>query len=111
MNTSIEGGGTPITKEQMELVDKLYDNPDERATKLYNELLDMYEETDKEVPQVLDFLCFAISYIGQQALAMQDDIFLELAVNLNRWLWAAHYSNPGRLYGEPTLKEEGTESE
>ena len=107
----------PILPSVTKAIDKLYWTPSERASGVHSLLQEMLshirkknksngEPEDKDVPSDWDILCFAIEFTGVQAITLQDEEFLELAVEQGRWLYSAHYSNPGRLYGEPDREEE-----
>ena len=105
-----------IPKSQMDAVDKLYWTPGERATGVHSilrEILDhIKKQPDKpEVPTDWDTLCFCVEFIGAQSVVIQDPEFSELAVQLSRWLYSVHYSNPGRLYGEPDREKEEDDAE
>lgn len=103
--------GEPIPKSQMDAVDRLYWSPSERATGVHSILREILEHLKKrpdtpDIPTDWDTLCFCIEFVGAQSVVIEDPEFSELAVLLSRWLYSVHYSNPGRLYGEPDRKED-----
>ena len=106
-----------IPKEQMEAVDKLYWTPSERATGVHNMIREVREvirkaniksglPPDTDIPSDLDLLCYAVEYMGMQAIAIGEETFQEIAIAASRWLYSVHYSNPGRLWGEPDRERE-----
>lgn len=110
----------PISKKQMKVIDKLYWSPSERATGVYNLWLEKAAElrrtnieerrpAEEGVPSDWDLLCFAVEYVGQQAIVIEDEDFLNIAVALARRLYSIHYSNPGKLYGNPDKSRERAE--
>ena len=107
----------PILPSLMEAIDKLYWSPSERASgvnSLLREMLDHIKRKNKhdkkpegeDVPTEWDILCFAVEFAGVQAIVIGDDELTGIAVALARWLYSAHYSNAGRLYGDPDKPEE-----
>jgi hypothetical protein len=105
-----------IPPSVMEAIDKLYWSPNERASGVNALLREMLEhirkhnkakglEENKNVPSEWDIFCFACEFAGVQAVTIGDDDLLDTVITLNRWLYSAHYSNPGRLYGEPDKTE------
>lgn len=105
-----------IPKNQQRSIDRLYWTPSERAVGILSILETvrdgMREENEKkgrdpdyDVPSDWDFLCFAVEYIGQQALILDDPDFLKAAIWINRWLYSAHYNEPSKIYGSPDRKE------
>lgn len=101
-----------ISKAHMRAVDRLYWSPQERAMgvhALITSLRDHLREENKkhhlpegkDVPSDWDLFCYACEYAGMQALIINEEELIGISVALNRWLYSAHYSNPGRLYGQP----------
>lgn len=101
-----------ITKEQMEIVDKLYPPPDEQAAEVYALIRGMAgeiaaknkeegREEDEGVPTDMNLLCFAVEYMAQQSIVIGEEDFMKIAQVAVRWLYSVHYSNPGRIYGDP----------
>lgn len=108
----------PILPSVMEAIDKLYWSPSDRASGVNSLLREMFghikrknkrnkKPEGEDVPSEWDVLCFCVEFIGVQSMVIENDEFTELAVEINRWVYSAHYSNPGRLYGEPDRTEEG----
>ncbi len=106
-----------IPKEAMRAMDRLYWTTKERASSVHALIGGTREELRKQnvregrdpeddIPSDMDLLCYAIEYIGSMAIALGDEEFLLLAQHINIWLQSVHYSNPGRLWGEPDRKEE-----
>lgn len=100
----------PISKKMMEVIDKLYYTPSERATGVMALIDDirahLRKMKDPEIPTDWDILCFAVEYIGQQSLVIGDDDFTAHCISVSRWLYAVHYSNPGRIYGQPDRQQD-----
>ena len=56
------------------------------------------------MPSDWDIFCFAVEFVGQKSIELDEAELLAIAIALGKWLQAAHYSNPGRIYGEPEMK-------
>lgn len=117
---------TPISTAHMRAVNRLYWSPEERATGVLALIDSMREHLktenkrqhlpeDKDIPSDWDLFCFACEYAGQKAIEIGEEELLGIVVALERWLYSAHYSNPGRLYGQPdklkALREQQEEDE
>ena len=77
--------------------------PQERARgvhQIFMEALDRHaeEHEDKDQPTFWDLLCWAVEYTSQQSIAIDDPRFMAICVQLNRQLWAIHYSSAERIY-------------
>ena len=114
--------GEPITKERMELIDSFYPSPSQRATKVLTLLNLLNRELAKEnkragrppaegLPTMMDQLCFAVEYLGQQAIAIGDPDLLHGAINVSRTFYAMHYSDPVAIFGIPELEDETLQEE
>jgi len=88
----------PIPKTQMTLIDRMYLTPSERASKVHE--LIQKNRGDGEFSD-WDIICYCIEYLGAQALVLEEPEFLAHVAETSRWVYSAHYSNPGRLYGKP----------
>ena len=106
-----------ISKAHMRGVDRLYWDPAERASGILSMINSMRDQLRKKnikakrrpgdgIPTDWDLLCFAVEYVGAQAVALQDQHFLNIAIHAERWLYSAHYSNPSKIYGAPDRKKE-----
>jgi hypothetical protein len=95
-------GPTELRKEWIELVDKSYHSPQERAQEVFTILQLAGAELDLE-SSTYDLLCFAIEFIGTQAIGphSNDRDFVSLSVTLSRWLYNAHYFHTKEILGEP----------
>lgn len=87
----------PIPKAQMLIVDKLYRTPEERATHIWNLIQQVRDGSWSD----WDMVCFCIEFLGKQAVVLNDEEFLHYVMYTSRWVYSAHYSNTGRLYGKP----------
>ena len=105
-----------ILEEQMKAIDKLYWTPSDRASSIHALFGDMRDYLKKQnvaegrdpewdVPNDFDLLCYAVEYMGAQAVAIGDEDFILIAQHASKWLYSVHYSNPGRLWGEPDRRE------
>ena len=105
-----------ILEAQMKAIDKLYWTPSDRASSIHALFGDMRDYLKKQnvaegrdpewdVPSDFDLLCYAVEYMGSQAIVLGDEEFLLIAQHASRWLYSVHYSNPGRLWGEPDRRE------
>jgi len=100
-----------ILDERLSYVDSKWWSPSERATGVHNLIIDLrkhLKEVEKlpssEIPSDLDILCFAVEYLGLQAVAIGDPILLDLAAQVSKWLYSVHYTTPELLYGAPDRK-------
>lgn len=74
--------------EQIEAIDKLFPGPNERAHEIWSLIgshPDLIERTD------WDWLCFCVEFIAMQS--QQFPYLEELAKELNRLLYIAHYND------------------
>ena len=93
---------TEIPKSQIELVDKLYWSPSERADGVHSilrEALDVIPGEDR--PSQWDILAFCVEFIGAQSIVLGVDEFLDQVKAVSRMFYEFHYSNPASIYGEP----------
>ena len=95
-----------LSDHEIDEVDKLYYSPQERAQGVYSILTQHLETLVKEkkitdVPTPWDILCFAVEYVGMQAISIQDPKLLGISLALHEWLRGAHYSEPEKIYGKP----------
>jgi len=93
---------TQITKQQREMVDKLYWSPSERADAVYSILREYADKMPEEAqPSMWDTLAFCVEYIGAQSIALGIEEFSLHAQRLSRLFYSFHYSDPKSIYGEP----------
>ena len=98
---------TNISKTHMEAIDRLWWSPQERATGvmgIINSVRDELKELglpEDERPSDLDIFCFAVEYIAQQSLIINDEHLTLIAVALSQWMYTRHYTEAANLYGPP----------
>jgi len=102
-----------IPPQLIESIDANYWSPSERATGVHALITAMRKQLEedpkvdkRDIPSDWDFFCYAIKYVGLQAVAIGDDSLIATAVELNRWLYSSHYSNPADIYGQPDKPKE-----
>jgi len=105
-----------ITPAHMKLIDHLYYSPSERASGV-NAFINLARKTeeainkeggrppDEDIPSPFDILAFAVEYLGSYVIALGGPE--EYMVELNRWFYGIHYTQPKELYGEPDRVIEG----
>lgn len=88
--------GEQLTRERIEEVDEQFASPKERAEEVFAALQIAQEELGEDLSHY-DLLCFAVQFAGMMAVGALDDDedFLVLAKNLNRWLHERHYFHAG----------------
>lgn len=90
---------TTISRRRIEEVDSKYLSVKERAEKVWAQVLDSPILDDFSE---YDITCFSCQWLGMLALGRlnNNEAFVELAKQMNRWLNSVHYSEAEAILGE-----------
>jgi hypothetical protein len=117
-NESNLGKPTVISRARIEEVDAKYPSVKERAEEVWA-FIQIAGDHLGEMPSMYDITCFSCQWLGSLALGQmsENEDFVELAKEVNRWLNSVHYSEAEEIFGERERKrgetdtaEEGTGS-
>lgn len=88
--------GERLTPERMEIVDRNFRSPKERAEEVWV-VIEKGEFTRYDV------LCFCTEFMAQLAMGMfsADRTYVHAVIRLGRWLHNAHYFHTTDILGQP----------
>lgn len=89
-----------VPKHLIEQIDRLYKDPHTRALEV-NRLI----AGDLTGLSKIDVMYWAVEYIAQMSIAIDDDDFSVLSRSLVRWVYSTHYTHAKEFYGKPDAIE------
>ena len=95
-----------FSQEYIKKIDAKYWDPGERAQGVHNIVEAKFAELiasgldAKELPSLWDRFCYAVEYIAQTSMSINNEQLTDVAKRLSAWLYNAHYSHPEDLYGK-----------
>lgn len=110
-NESNLGKPTVISRDRINKVDARYYTVKERAEEVWA-FIQIASDHLGEMPSMYDVTCFSVQWLGMLALGKLSDneAFVSLAKELNRWVNSVHYSEAEEIFGEHERRREGSGS-
>ncbi len=102
------GKPTVISGERIAEVDAKYPSVKDRAEEVWA-FIQIAGEHLGEMPSTYDITCFSAQWLGSLALGQlaENEAFIELAKDVNRWVNSVHYSEAEEIFGEREQRERG----